>query len=357
MGHIYRRTRKDRKGRIHKSLVYWVQFYKNGKKYRESSGSTTRVDAERLLHLREGMIARGIFVRPNIERIKFDELIEDLVVDYRVNNYATVRDLERRLRLHILPCFGGSFAASISRSHIMKYIASRQREEASVASINRELSIIRRAYSLAVENGKSITPPKFGLLPEHNARSGFFELREFEALLRQLPDELRLMFQFARLTGWRIQSEIQPMQWRQVDFPGGTVRLDPGTTKNGEGRIFPFTHELREILEQQRTDTDRVQREKEIVISWVFHRTGRRIRSFRGAWRNACKRVGIPGRIPHDLRRTAVRNLVRSGVPERVAMQLTGHKTRSVFERYNIVSEGDLKLAAERLNEAANTKL
>ena len=293
MGHIYRRKRKDRKGRVHESPVYWVQYYRNGKKYRESSGSIKRADAEKLLRLREGMIARGIFVRPNIERIQFDELVEDLIVDYRVNGYSTFTDLKRRLKLHVLPKFSGSFAASITRAHIMKFIASRQEEGASAATINRELSVIKRCFSLGVENSKVINPPKFGLLPEHNARSGFFESVQFETLLRQLPELLRAMLRFAYITGWRIPSEVLPLEWRQVDFAGGLVRLDSGTTKERFGRVFPFTIELRTLFEKQRSYTDKIQMEKGIVIPWVFHRNGgKRIRSFSGAWHTACKRAG-----------------------------------------------------------------
>ena len=74
---------------------------------------------------------------------------------------------------------------------------------------------------------------------------------------------------------------------------------------------------------------------------------------FNKAWRKARVEAGCPGRIPHDFRRTTVRNLVRAGVPERVAMQLTGHKTRAIFERYNITSPGDLRDAARRLDTYA----
>jgi len=110
--------------------------------------------------------------------------------------------------------------------------------------------------------------------------------------------------------------------------------------------MFP---ELRALFEAQRAYTDRIQRERGSIIPWVFHRDGKPIKSFRRSWLTACRLAGQPGRIPHDFRRTAVRNMVRKGIPERVAMQLTGHKTRSVFERYNIVGEGDLQEAARKL--------
>jgi integrase len=114
-----------------------------------------------------------------------------------------------------------------------------------------------------------------------------------------------------------------------------------------------MTAELRLLLEAQRSRTEALQRARSIVVPWVFHREGRQIRSLVRAWRTACRNAGFPGRLVHDLRRTAVRNLVRAGIPERVAMQMTGHKTRSIFERYNIVSDNDLRDAAKRLDDEA----
>ena len=96
-----------------------------------------------------------------------------------------------------------------------------------------------------------------------------------------------------------------------------------------------------------------MQREKGAVVPHVFHRSGKPITAFTKAWRAACAAAGCPGRIPHDFRRTAVRNLVRSAVPKRVAMQMTGHKTPSVFARYNIVNEADLFDAAKRYASSA----
>jgi len=144
------------------------------------------------------------------------------------------------------------------------------------------------------------------------------------------------------------------------DLHAGEVRLDPGTTKNGEARVFPLTAALRRVMEAQRQVADEIAHTADPVVRYVFCYThgakvGRCITEsgFNKAWRKACAAAGCQGRIPHDCRRTAVRNLVRAGVPERVAMQLTGHKTRAVFERYNIVSPGDLRDAVQRLDTVA----
>ena len=153
---------------------------------------------------------------------------------------------------------------------------------------------------------------------------------------------------FFFIIGWR-KSETLNLQWRQVDFKAETVVLDPGTTKNDEGRVFPFTQELRQLLEAQRAETDKLQRGKGILCPWVFHRDGCQIKSYDGAWRSACKKAGLPGRKVHDFRRTAVRRLEQAGVSRSVAMKLTEHKTESVYRRYAIVSKSDLEEAARRL--------
>lgn len=343
MGCIYRRGK-----------IYWLKYYQNGEAIRESSGSTKESDAKRLLRQREGDVEKGIPVTPKLNRATLEELLGDVVTDYRVNARRSLSDLERRIRLHLLPFFRGRIAINITAADIRKYVELRQAEKASNGQINRELAVLRRAFSLGVEAVKVTMAPKFSLLQENNVRVGFFERDQFEAVRRYLPEELKAVITFAFITGWRVNSEVLPLQWRQVDFDAGTIRLDAGMTKNGEGRVFPFTAELRSLLGQLRANTTALERQNGLICPWVFHRNGKQIRNFRRAWITACKKAGCPSRIPHDLRRTAVRNLVRAGVPERVAMTLTGHKTRAVFERYNIVSEADLVSAAVRLGKAAN---
>jgi len=342
MGSIYRR-----------GGVLWIKYYRNGIPMRESAETDKESVAKNLLKQREGDIVRGVPITPRTNRVTFDELAADVANDYKTNGKRSLRDIEGHLE-HLKPHFTGWRAANISTVDVRAYVAKRQEQAASNATINRELSALKRAFSLGIEAGKLTGKPKIPMLREDNVRTGFFEPEQFETVKANIADPLKPVLHFAYLTGWRVPSEVLPLHWRQVDFAAGSVRLDPGTTKNGEGRVFPFTAELRALLQAQREYTEAVQRKNGAVIPWVFHRDGKPVRVFRKAWATACKAAGCPGRIPHDFRRTAVRNLVRAGIPERVAMTMTGHKTRSVFERYNIVSEGDLTDAARRLDAAKN---
>lgn len=221
---------------------------------------------------------------------------------------------------------------------------------ASNAEIKRELTALKRAFNLAVQGGKLMVKPHIPMLHEDNVRKGFFEPEHFHSILKYMPEHVKPVARFAYITGWRTNSEILPLEWRQVDFLAGTVRLDPGTTKNKEGRLFPMTRELRVLMEEQKSKTEALQRDHGIISPCVFTYKGKSFLSFKTAWKTACRKAGLPGMLAHDFRRTAVRNLVRAGIPERVAMQMTGHKTRSVFERYNIVSQGDLFEAARKLD-------
>jgi integrase len=193
------------------------------------------------------------------------------------------------------------------------------------------------------------------MLAENNVRVGFFEDEQYEAVLRHLPAPWRPVMTFAFLTGWRVRSEVLPLQWAQIDTSAEVIRLEVGTTKNDAGRTFPYGElpELAAVIAVQ-DRLRRTLRTQGTLCPWVFPEAdGQRLPAFYSkVWRDACRRAGLPGKIPHDFRRTAVRNLVRAGVPEKTAMQLTGHKTRSVFDRYDIVNEADLKVAVGRLAAA-----
>jgi len=254
---------------------------------------------------------------------------------------------------HLRAVFGDARAQALDTARVRVYSARRQAAGASNATVNRELAALKRAFTLAVQGRKILTRPYIPMLAESNARQGFFERAQLEAVQRHLPEAIRSVALFAYLTGWRV-SEVVGLEWRQVDFPAATVRLEPGTTKNGAGRMFPFTPELRALLEAQRAATSAVQTRTGRIIPHVFHRDGAPIKSFRGAWQTACAAAGVPGHLFHDFRRTAVRNLERAGVSRSVAMQMVGHKTEAIYRRYAIVNDADLRAAAVKLAAASD---
>ncbi|MBI1994870.1 MAG: site-specific integrase [Deltaproteobacteria bacterium] len=196
-------------------------------------------------------------------------------------------------------------------------------------------------FSLAVQAGKLSSKPYIPTLEENNARQGFLDHGSFLVLRENLSDHLKDPVTFLYHSGWRV-SEMRALEWRDVDLAGKVIRLRPEISKNKDGRLLPIKGEIEGIIE-------RAKEKRLLSCPYVFHENGQRIGDFRKAWKTACKAAGLGAVIVHDLRRSAVRNMVRAGIPERVAMSLSGHKTRAVFDRYNIVSESDLAKAAERL--------
>jgi integrase len=351
MGSIFRPTYRAADGTRRAAAVWWLKYRAQGRIIRESSGTENRKAAERTLRIKEGAAEEGRPVIPRADKVTVGDLLDTLAAEYKSNGRRVDR-LAVSLK-HLRPVFDPRRALHVSSADVIAYSATRQAAGAANASINRELAALKRAYRLALTGERLPRAPHIPLLREDNVRQGFFERAAFEAVRSRLAPELRGLVTAAFITGWRVPSELQTLQWRQVDPKAGTVRLEPGTTKNRDGRTFIMTSELREVLEAQRAETDRWQRARGRIIPWVFHRHGKPIRDFRTAWRLACEQAGVPGRIPHDLRRTAVRNLERAGVSRSVAMKLVGHKTEAVYRRYSIADEQSLREAAVKLDAAS----
>jgi integrase len=343
MGMIYKRGN-----------TWWIKYYRNGKAYRESSGSDKKMVAKKLLDRREGDISKGKVPGVQFDKVTFDELAEAFLQDYRINQKKSLVRAERSVR-HLTGYFEGCKVPNITSPAIQSYVVSRLEEGAMNATVNRELSALKRMLNL----GAGQTPPlvdrvpHIAMLKEHNVRKGFFEHDEFLALRDALPEYLRNFVTFAYRTGWRL-SEISNLTWSQVDRKQRVVRLEVGETKNDEARTIYLDEELALVIEEQWE----ARKDGPAMLPFVFlNRYGtERIKRFDKAWKTACKAARIGHRIFHDLRRTAVRNMVRSGTPERVAMMISGHKSRSVFDRYNITSQSDLIEAARRQEAYLNSR-
>jgi integrase len=354
MGSLYKRKQKLPSGEHKEGAVWWIKYHQAGRAVRESTGTTKETLARRLLRSREGDVEHGVPVGPKMGRVTFEEAVKDILNDYQANRRRSLSDAERRIELHLKPAFQRRRLLSITTSHIREYIANRQNEDAANGTINRELAVLKRMFSIAVKDRKLHAKPHIPMLAENNTRSGFFERAQFEAVRSHLPTALKAVVTFAYLTGWRLVSEILPLEWRQVDWENRVVRLDPGTSKTGEGREFPFTAAIESLLRTQLAEHERLKKENRIV-RFVFQRNGRRIKSIRGAWGAACTAAKLAGRIPHDFRRTAVRNLEKIGVSRSAAMKMVGHKTEAMYTRYAIVDTAVLRDAADKIDRAMGT--
>ncbi len=353
------------------------------KKYCEAGGKTKKA-AQALLDKRRRDLSDGKWTNP-AKPLTFDDLLALVKADWRNTGakstlYLPDGKMEQSGIRKLRAAFGQWEVADITALHLENYSNKRQEEDrAAVSTVRNELNVLKHGMYLAQDKDlltKKV--PKFPELKPTNIRKEFFEREQLDSVLAELPEAVRPVALFMYWTGWR-RGEVLSRQWSHVDFKAGVIRLEPGETKNGKGRDFPYTivPELEALIEQQRTSTDAVEKKKREIVPRLFHRNGDPVKTFRTAWRAACKRVGLAAQaaregttskavwkklskeerraftglklIPYDFRRTAVRNLIRAGVSQKVAMELTGHLTASVFDRYNITDDRDRREAVKKL--------
>jgi integrase len=326
-----------------RGTIWWVRVWVDNKPVSHSSKSTKKSEA---IKLRDKLLGkkhrREISGGPD-ERVLVDELLDDVLKSdiEESTRYIWKLVVEKNLR----PFFGKTRAARLSTDLFDSYREKRRTAGVTDATVNRELSILRTAF----HNARKRTPPKVRVVPyfpmvkETTVRKGFLSDETYGKLRDALEHELKALFVSAYVTGIR-KGELLDIQWPQLDFSTNEIGLEPDETKNREGRSVPILDgDMRDLLLASKKERDELWPDS----PWVFNRGGQQIKDFRGGWVNACKEAGVPDLNFHDLRRTAVRNMRRDGVPQVIRMKISGHKTDSMERRYNIVDGDDLAVAKE----------
>jgi integrase len=327
--------------------IWYVSFWVDGKQVQKSSGSSNIQDAKKLRDQILGKKARGEIVASDAGKVTCGELLDDLLVHYESGNAkpTTTRVFRWCMDANLKPYFGAVKAASLSTQKLKRYREKRKADGVTETTCNRELSILRIALNL----GRKCTPakvvamPYFPMVHEDNARQGFLNDQQYGKLRDALPDYVKPLFITAYNTGVRL-GELLAWDWEQVDWAQSFITLKASETKSGHSRAVPILDgDMRTWLEWSLKESNGCPN--------VFHRDGQPIKSFRRVWINACQKAGVPDLKFHDLRRTAVRNMRRAGVPQVVRMRITGHRTDSMERRYNIVDIDDITSARQLMQK------
>ena len=349
---LWRPRYRDRNtGEVKESKFWHYTLTHRGKRERGSTGETSYKEAQKFRARR--MLELGLN-RPapkDIERVGFADLVEQVRSHYKKNRLRSIKHVELAAR-HLERAFGSWRAMDITPAAISRYQADRLDGSAAPATVNWETGMLRQGFRLCKKLGMLAEVPDFESLRVRNTRTGFVTEHDLQELLGHMPDEHRGWVEFAYITGWRVSSEVLSREWRHVDFSQGTVRLEPHETKNDEARVFPLdtVPRLRAVLERQWENKRRIERGRKKVVTHVFtYDDGRQIKNPRRSWQHACQAAAL-NVIPHDFRRSAVRNIERAGISRSVAKLLVGHKSDAIYERYFIGDEVALQEAGQKLS-------
>lgn len=334
------------------SPFWWVSYYRRGKEIREAAknpktgeklqaieGLRDKAEkflADRLHDVKEEKKRGLAFIGPQQERITIDQLLDGLEADFKERGKwnAKIASNMKPVREH----FGARRAISLTRDDVSKHIESLREQGYTNSTVNHRTKLLRQAFKVAMRNKQLSQAPFIPRLSEvGNERQGFFETADFEAMCAKLPDYLRDFSRFGFVTGWR-KGSIESLRWSDVGEDVIYLRAENSKTRKPE--TIPLEGDLQEIIERRRAAAVIQGKDKEPRFAeYVFHRDGEPIGDFRKAWATACKQANVSHRLFHDLRRTASRNMIKAGVPQAVAMKITGHRTDSIFRRYAIVDE------------------
>jgi integrase len=339
-GRVFRQKRKLADGTIVEMGPYWIAYCRRGKPFRESAKTTNEKEARKLLKRRLEEITRPVFVGPSENKLGIEDLEKKVLADYEKNNRRSKKTVEFCFK-PLKAFFVFDRLIDITPTRIEKYQTARLAEGAAVATINRQCAYLRRGFKLLLDANEISYVPRIKLLEGENIREGFLNIPDFEAAASKIKnDDTRDIVEFLYASAWR-SSEAETLEWSKVDLHDWVIRLARKNSKNKKPRTLVLVGELKEIIERRLA-------KRLPDCPFVFHRNGNPVKSFRRAFKSACKTAGLTGLVPHDMRRSGVRNLRRAGNDEHDCMEISGHKTRAVFDRYDIIDEEDQRLALER---------
>src|SRR5271156_3252085 len=347
-GGLFIETKLVNGERVPKSQNWVGQYYDaNGKQVRKSTGTSVKSEAQAILDAWKTDSRRGQKPAPETVGLTYDIIRDDYIafaVEQEFKSLSTKADGTRYFfqQTALDEFFAGKQVNKITRETLSAFIAARKAAGNANKTINGPLSLLRTMFQHAKDGNKLTAIPKFDLLP-WKSRQGFLPPEAFQKLFDAIPTRFQPLLVLLYTTGVRI-GEANKIQWSSVNLEEGHITLLEGETKNDEARVLPLVRALGKLL----------------AVVPAANRNGKVFASkfaLQHVWEETCDAAGVEGLLIHDLRRSAVRNMMNAGAQQAVAMKISGHKDASVFQRYNIIDSTQTKGVMAQVAKLVPVKL